>query len=196
MQDPDRQLLLDMHAGRHAAAVTLWERHSPRLLAYVRSLLRGDIQAAEDVVQTVMLRLLELRRRELEAVVDVPAWLVRLCRNQAIGSIRASRRRAAREHRIAARTGALVTRRESDDLAAAVEKALDRLPWRLREPILLRRMGGLSFEQIALATGQPRATMADRYRAGIEAIRADLSRQSAPAPLNKGRHSAEVPHGT
>ena len=196
MPESDHQLLLDMHAGKHAAAATLWERHAPRLLAYVRSLLRGDIQAAEDVVQTVMMRLLELRRRDLEAVTDVPAWLVRLCRNQAIGCIRASRRRTARELRIAMRTGSLAAPCEVNDLAAAVEMALNRLPWRLREPILLRRMGGLSFEQIALATGQARAAMADRYRAGIEAIRADLSRSSASHPRSMGRHSAEVSHGT
>lgn len=196
MPDPDRQLLLDMHAGKHAAAATLWQRHAPRLLAYVRSLLRGDVQAAEDVVQTIMMRVLELRRRDLEQVADVSAWLVRLCRNQAIGSIRSSRRRERRERRIAARTGATISPAQIDDLTLRVERAIARLPWRLREPVLLRRIGGLSFDQIALATGVPRATAADRYHAGIEAIRTDVMPRTSSSPHRATHTTAEVSHGS
>ena len=193
MTTDDRHLLLEMHAGVHAAAQTLWERHSPRLLVYVRSLLRGDVQAAEDVVQTVMLRVLELRRRDLQAVVDVRAWFVRLCRNQAIGSIRACRRRAARERRFAGPTSEGTNL--PHELHGQVEAALNRLPWRLREPVLLRRLGGLSFEQISLATGISKSTISDRYQAGIEAVKADLARELGTRKDEGTAMTRKVHHG-
>ena len=178
MEADDRDTLLAMHAGDHAAAAALWERCSPRLLAYLRSILAGDAQAALDAAQNVMLRVISLRRSQLAQVEDVMAWLVRLARNEAVSGIRANRRRRGRESlaaRLRPRSVPAVSA-ESDDFVA---NAIARLPRRLREPVVLRHAAGLSFDQIALALCISRSTAATRYQSAMELLRHELSRSEA-----------------
>jgi RNA polymerase sigma-70 factor (ECF subfamily) len=197
MEADDRHVLLAMHAGDQAAAVALWERCSPRLLAYLRSILAGDAQAALDAAQNVMLRVISLRRSQLAQVEDVMAWLVRLARNEAISVIRANRRRRGRESlsaRLRPRSLHGVGK-ESDDLVA---DAIARLPRRLREPVVLRHAAGLSFDQIALALGMPRSTAATRYQSAMELLRRELSRPegstSRQAALERKEAGIEAGH--
>src|SRR5262245_14801830 len=91
----DRQLLLSTHRGHEASARLLWSRHAPRLLAHARAILR-EPGAADDVVQAVMCRLLELPRSRLAAVDDVAAFLAASTRREALNHLRAARREHAR----------------------------------------------------------------------------------------------------
>jgi RNA polymerase sigma-70 factor, ECF subfamily len=166
--DDDVQLLLRTHAGDERAARELWARHAAALSAYARSILRSDANA-EDAVQTVFCALLTCQRSELRRITDARAWLVRSTRNASLNMLRTTRRDAAR---LRARPPTTPTSPNNDpDLA----RALDAIPRRLREIVLLRHAAGMTFDQIALATGLPRSTAAERYQAGLAALRARLN---------------------
>lgn len=179
-----------MHGGDEVAAAMLWERHAPTLRRYAASLLHGDEHLAGDVTCEVMLHVLELRRSQVEAVLDVAAWLAASCRRRAISCIRAARRRKARENRFESRFGTPHDAADGDDLAR-LTRSIDALPHRLREPVVLHDLCGLTFEQASLATGIPRATLADRHRAAIVALQAAMRAAASNdgtmrAPIAKG----------
>ncbi len=169
-----------MHRGDDVAAAMLWERLAPMLRRYAAALLHGDEHLADDVVCEVMMHVLTLRRSRVEAVHDVAAWLTASCRRRAISCIRAARRRTSRERRIAARFGASPDAADGDDVSR-LARWIEALPHRLREPVVLHDLCGLTFEQASLATGIARATLADRHRAAILALRAAM--RAADPPL-------------
>ena len=95
----DHELLVRTHSGDSAGAREFWSRFAPSMLAYARSLLRrhGGEPAAADAVQTVLCRLLELDRRAIAAIADVPAFLIRSTRHASLNLIRTADRAAARD---------------------------------------------------------------------------------------------------
>jgi RNA polymerase sigma factor (sigma-70 family) len=178
VEPDDRQLLLAMHRGHEASARLLWRRHAPCLLAHARAILR-EPGAAEDVVQAVMCRLLELPRSRLVAVSDPRAFLAAAVRREALNHLRAARRQATRYRHLHRQPDAVFgPNLLSDDLAPA----LDALPRRLREIVVLKHIGGLTFDQIALALEANRNTIAGQYRAALAALRAFLE----PLPAAQG----------
>lgn len=170
VETDDRQLLLATHRGHEASARLLWHWHAPRLLAHARAILR-EPGAAEDVVQSVMCRLLELPRARLTAVDDAGAFLAAAVRREALNHLRTARRETAR------RAGARTVRAAAPGPAALrddLPAALDALPRRLREVVVLRHAGGLTFDQIAVALEANRNTIAGRYRAALASLRTRL----------------------
>jgi RNA polymerase sigma-70 factor, ECF subfamily len=164
----DRQLLLATHRGHEASARLLWSRHGQRLLAHARTILR-EPGAAEDAVQAVMCRLLELPRSRLAAIDDVGAFFAAATRREALNHLRASRRERARRE-----TAPGPPRAEPDaapGLPTNIHAALDTLPRRLREVVVLKHISGLTFDQIALALAANRNTIAGRYRSALAALR-------------------------
>src|SRR5262249_21205447 len=114
----------------------------------------------------------------------------------AINHLRARRREAARREN--ADPAPLRRDLHHDPFDAELEAAIDRLPRRHREMIALKHIAGLTFDQIAVATGLNRNTAAARYRAAIEALQHHLDpgdhpgvRSHTPAaksPLQEVRH--------
>lgn len=171
MSETDRQLLLAMHKGHEASARQLWNRHASRLLAYAGAILR-DAQAREDAVQSVMVRVLNLRRAQLEAIHDVPAFLITLTRREAISQLRSWRRDVSRQERATradqtCRDGAI----DASVHATRLRRALDSLPRRCREVVVLKHVAGLTFDQIARVLEQSRNTAASRYRSAMDELR-------------------------
>lgn len=174
----DHALLLRLRRGDHDAARTLWSRHAPALIVYARAILR-DRHLAEDAVQSVFCRLITLDRRVLAAVADVRPWLATLVRREALNSLRARRRHDARLSHPPAPPAA------PPDLQHLAD-ALDALPRRLREPIVLRHVAGLTFDQLALALGLNRSTAATRYRVAAQALRDALATRAPDKELAHG----------
>jgi RNA polymerase sigma-70 factor (ECF subfamily) len=144
----------------------LVDAHGPPLLLYARQW----CAAPEDVVQDAFLKLVALRQPPRDAV----AWLYRVVRNAAIDAGRTARRRQRRES-VAARPARWFVEPEVDGLdAAAATAALERLPGELREVIVARLWGDLSFEQIAEVAGCSVSTAFRRYSAGLDALRREL----------------------
>lgn len=140
----------------------------PRLVSAAMRLL-GDLQAAEDVVQDVLVSALD--RWPLTGVPDNPAaWLMTACRNRALNRLRD-------EGRARDRTAVLAPLLDSGQLEepGMVEPGIpdDRLrlmficchpvlPRDARAALTLRMVGGLSTADIARAWHVPESTMAQR----------------------------------
>jgi RNA polymerase sigma-70 factor, ECF subfamily len=171
----DHDLLLLTHRGDAEAAVAMWARFGPRMIALACTVLRErDTLTAQDVVQGVFVRLLTLEKKTVHAVQDVAAWLSRLTRNAALNHIRENSRRRARVMK-ATEGKVIYTKAPSaaalpPDLASAV----DQLPDEQRDTIVLKHVAGLTFDQMAQALEENRNTVASRYRAALMQLRRTL----------------------
>ena len=186
----DQQLLIKMHSGHHAATEMLWKRLSLRLLVFARSLTR-DGMLAEDAVQSTFMRVLTLSKREVQKVKDPLAWLMMVVRREAFQALRARGRAARREynHCVDERTDqtqASGTSRDGHDwsvgpeLRAQLEAALETLPRRDREVIMLRHFVMLTFDQMELALGIPRSTVVSRYREAVHRLELRMQTDTKP----------------
>jgi RNA polymerase sigma-70 factor, ECF subfamily len=142
---------LGLDADAHAAR-ELYERHSPRVLAYCLSKL-GRREDAEDAVQTTFLHAVRGLRRGVVPSVEV-AWLLGIARNVCLSRFESAGRRGRLElvcdpvdlERSAAPQG------RRDELIG-LEQALASLPEQQRQAVLLRDWRGLSYEEVAAQLG-------------------------------------------
>ena len=138
-----------------------------RLVALTMRLV-GDLQAAEDVVQDVLVSAMD--RWPLVGVPDEPAaWMMTACRNRALNVLRDSGRARVRMKELATTLDA----GPSDDVPSAPTIPDDRLrlvficchpvlPVDAQVALTLRMLGGLSTEEIARAWHLPSATIGQR----------------------------------
>ena len=156
----------------------LLAEHRGALLLYARQW----CATAEDVVQESFLQLVK-QREEPENVVG---WLYRVVRNRAISAARSAGRRARHEAAAAGRREPwFVGHAELRLDAEAATAALEQLPPALRETVVARIWGGLSFVEIAQLTGTSSSTAARRYHDGLVAIR---ERLAVACPHTKNSH--------
>lgn len=140
----------------------LYDDHAPALRLYARQF--GGMGSAEDAVQEAFLGL--ARRRSLPERV-VP-WLFRVVRNARLAADRADRRRRGREARASAPEGWFDPESDSDRLDAGdAARRLASLPAEVREAVVARIWGELTFEEIAALQGCSTATAHRRHLAGI-----------------------------
>lgn len=182
----EARLLARAGRGDGQAATVLVDRLGPKLMAFALRLTGGDRAAAEDIVQESFLR---LWRRAGDWDPDGPAristWLGRVASNLAIDRAR----RAAREVRlndeaeddlVDTRTvGPLAGLIARDDLAA-LRTALDALPPRQRQAVVLRHLGGQSNPDIAA-----------RMECGVEAVESLIARGKRTLTRMLRRQSGE-----
>ena len=124
----------------------------------------------EDVVQETFIKLIQ-QRRTPEAVVP---WLYRVTRHAAISAARSDQRRQRRESRAAVGEAWF----QADDArldATAATEALGELPIELRETVVARLWGGLTFDEIAELSSVSGATAHRRYTQGIDQLRERMS---------------------
>jgi len=170
----DADLLRDYLGGdRDRAFGVLVRRHGPVVLAVCRRAL-GNAADADDAFQAVFLRL----ARRAAAVRDpraLPAWLHRV-------AVRVAHRALARRRPVplpgdvadpADPLGGVVWR----DLRRVLDEELDRLPERLRTPVLLCLFDGLTRDEAAVRLGVSLNTARRRVEAGRELLRARLLRR-------------------
>jgi len=134
--------------------------HSPLLYRVALSLLRNPAEA-EDVVQDVFVRVLE-RRRQLGAIVAMRPWLARIAWNLALDRTR--RKRPQQMDEVFA--AALVSSDTPADQALAeagriarVLAAMERLPQKEREALLLSAMDELSTAEIGAVLGRSESSV-------------------------------------
>jgi RNA polymerase sigma-70 factor (ECF subfamily) len=144
-----------------------------RFLLFARS--RTECEAdAEDVLQE---SLVEAWSRTPAGRDPDAALVYATIRRRAIDLARSRHRRSRREEIATAAQDDVVwfaNDVEDTETRAQLERAVRGLPEPLREVILLKVWGGLTFAQIAEATGCPPNTAASRYRYGIDALRQRL----------------------
>jgi RNA polymerase sigma-70 factor, ECF subfamily len=144
----------------------IYEEHSGLVL---RAALRvtGNMADAEDVLQTVFMRVLN-QPDGLQAGVSQEAYLRRAATNAAIDVLR--RRNTAREVDLEARqhSGKESTAYQKE----RVRQALAKLPKDDAELFVLRNIDGFSYDELAAMFGIERGTVASRLHRIREALRA------------------------
>lgn len=151
-QAGDEVLLARYAAGDPAAARVLTLRLVPRALGYAARLL-GDGAEAEDVAQEAMLRLWRAAPGWRAGEAQVSTWLYRVVTNLCTDRMRARKRRPAAALEDAPEVpdgaqGAEAGMIEADRMAA-LQAALDALPERQRQAVVLRHIEGLGNPEIA-----------------------------------------------
>ena len=142
----------------------LYDRHGPALLLYARSYV-ADGGAAEDVVQRVFLRMLTGNYLVTE---NAAAYLYRSVRNEAMND----RRSRSRETPLTEDCRWFRSKGAADDHEALVlQRTVADLPDEQRDVVMMRIWSGMTFEEIAQATGVSVNTAASRYRYGLAKLR-------------------------
>lgn len=133
----------------------------------------GDAHGAEDVVQSVFLKL--WNSPDLFRGGNFDAWIVRVTRNRALDVLRS---RAVRNE--GALPEALPEEEAIEEVAfshidaARVRAALAGLPPEQREPIEMGFFDGITHEEIARRCNVPLGTIKTRIRSGLRKLRAVL----------------------
>ncbi len=133
----------------------------------------GDPHLAEEAVQEAWLRLIATASR-YDGAIPFAAWLARLVCAAAIDQRRRTRRR--RERREDAMPEPAAPEAVDAEAAAAVRDAVDALPDRYRQPVLLHYFAGLTQEEAAHALSVPPGTIAAQLSRARERLRARLGR--------------------
>lgn len=170
MRDPDAdgRLLEACQQGDRDALRALFDAYKDRVYSLALHYTR-DHAAASDIVQEVFLKL-TTRLERFRGDARFGTWLCRLVVNACLDE----RRRRWRLVPFGPEDGArqAVERRPQEEILArhqireAVQAAVARLSPKLRLPILLRYLEGLSYEEIAAVLGCTKGTVASRLNRG------------------------------
>ena len=150
---PDEALLVLYANGDSAAAQELAARHLPRVLGFATRMLAGDRAEAEDVAQEAMLRLWRVAPDWRTGEAKVSTWLYRVVTNLCSDRLRGKKRRRAvgldDAPDVADDTQGVEAVLVEGDRMTALNAALDQLPDRQRQAVVLRHIEGLSNPEIA-----------------------------------------------
>src|SRR5947207_1985381 len=172
----ERDWVVRIRLGDENAFESLFEAYYPSLCDFVQSYLHSA-ESAEEVVQTVFLRIWE-QRATWEPTTGVRAYLFAPCRNQALGILK--------HERVVVRTATRATREEfalgmgrgapapdaelhAAELATALRQAVHALPERRRMVVVLRWQHQMSYAEIASVLG-------------ISVVAVSLKKKRAPTP--------------
>ena len=137
----------------------IYDEHASALLLYARQF----CETPEDVVQEAFVAL----ARQREAPCRVVHWLYRVVRNGAFASNRGEGRRRSREARAPGVDPAWFASADDRIDARQAQSLLSGLDPNIREVIVARIWGGLTFEEIAKARGCSLSTAHRHYQAGL-----------------------------
>lgn len=169
----DEQLAQQLQQGDRAALTALVERHYDSLLGYLYRMARGDRSLAQDLAQETFLRALR-GIATYESARPFKPWLYAIATN------------LARNHYTSADSRHTDNTVEDEDYgvddapdaalleaaeAQAVIQALDRLPERQREVIVLYFYQALPLQAIADALDIPLGTVKSRLSIGVGRLR-------------------------
>jgi RNA polymerase sigma-70 factor (ECF subfamily) len=166
-------------AGEDAAFSDVYEALAPRLFPYLRRQVRDPAQA-EDLLQQTFLQIHRARASFMPGA-EVTPWAFAIARRLVIDASRQSKRsvQLAREEEVEAHPPHARDPRSDDvvhalELAALLERELDRLPENQRVAFELVRQDGLSIAEAADVLGVTHAAVKLRAHRASEALRAVL----------------------
>lgn len=164
----DEELALAVVSGRREYYKELVKRYHKKLLLYLRHLI-GSGDEAEDLLQNVFVKTYEnLRRFDQDR--KFSSWIYRIAHNEAVNYLKKkSRRRTVSWEDIVSVKDKIDTADTKDspeasrvrkELRREVRFALDRLPKKYREVIVLKYFLGKSYREMSDITGRPQNTVA------------------------------------
>lgn len=173
--DQENDLVRRAQAGDEEAFGTLMRSHYPAVFRLVASILR-DEHAARDACQDVWLAVWK-RLGSFRGDARLTTWIHPIAVRRAIDHLRSRRRWTTRflpfltrDEEESAEGPVVEPAGEGDpaqDLERAervrrIQRAIDSLPPKHRAVLALREVNGLSYDEIAAATGLPRGTVMSR----------------------------------
>ena len=147
----DEALLVLYANGDAEAARALTQRLAPRVLGFAARMLGGDLAEAEDVAQEAMLRLWRIAPEWRQGEAKVSTWVFRVASNLCTDRLRKRRGVALGELGAdpADDSPGAEARLQAASRAEALEAALQDLPERQRQAVVLRHLEGLYNPEIA-----------------------------------------------
>jgi RNA polymerase sigma-70 factor (ECF subfamily) len=195
----EHETLVGAAASRDPAAIqSLLVRHLGELRAFVRLHAGALVRAREsctDLVQSVCREVLEdLPAFDYRGEAQFRAWLFKQALHKIVNRQRfwqAQRRDAARERAADASTDESLSacyqtlctpsrNAMARETLEAIERAFDKLPESHREAILLQRVGGLSYAEIAEQMNKSEGAVRNLVYRGLAQLTALLGEAQAP----------------
>ena len=186
----DDDLMRAVQAGEEAAFRLLYRRYERRLLAFLVPYL-GDPALAEDLLQETFLRVFR-QRASYEPRSAFRTWLFAIARNLALDQLRRlrSRRESSSPFEEASQVGGdpeglpdpapdALGVLAGRDAATALRAALLELPEEERAVILLSRLEGLRYREIAEILGSTEGAVKIRAHRALLALQNRLRRGSS-----------------
>ncbi len=154
MEASDTQLMEAVRAGDLGRLGELFERHHRRLYLYCRRL-SGDAAAAEDLVQEIFMRLLRYRESYRPDAEFAP-WLYTLARHACLDHLRRAPAGMVSDTDLG-EPASPAPGAEADaagrEAARLLQRAFRRLPDKERELLVLARLEGRRYQEIAAVLG-------------------------------------------
>ena len=171
----DTELVAAMARGDRAALAALYDRYCTLMFSVALRMLR-DRQAAEDLLQDVVVEAWRRAGTYSASRGTVRTWLMMRLRSRALDKLRSApvrREVAVDEPRAVADEGGEDPQLGPD--RASVRRALAALPPDQREVLELAYFRGLSSSEIAVHVGTPIGTVKSRTRAGLDRLRVAMA---------------------
>jgi RNA polymerase sigma-70 factor, ECF subfamily len=196
----DETLLEQFLLGDDAAYTLLYERFDASVLTYLRTILKDNLDTADDLFQETFVRLFRERKRRTEApdayapIKNVRGWLFRVAHNLAISHHRSNRQSVSLsdgdsdggahwDERLMvpieesfAQIYGEENEMRSESLQEQLRAAIELLPPALREVYLLREVNGLEYDQVAMIAGCTQEAARMRISRARRALRNALER--------------------
>lgn len=174
----DAEWLRRLGANDHDALNHLAQTHWPALVGFAYDLL-GSADAAEDLAQEALIRLWN-HRGELGDLGSLRAYLMQSVRRLALNEFRNRKLRDRTDvvERVRAIHEDPITpdaHLEERSLSADIEQALQELPERRREALVLVRFHGLSYREAATVMGVSTQTLANHVCTALKELRVSLA---------------------
>jgi RNA polymerase sigma-70 factor (ECF subfamily) len=184
----DEALMVRYQRGEMAAFALLAERHQTAIFNFVLRQIRTPA-VAEEIAQEVFMRIIE-GAAAFKHEAKFTTWAYTIARNLCIDHARkASHRRHDSLDQTDREGGAPLGERVADlhprasteraavatQIQERVVAAVEALPAEQREVFLLRQLGNLPFQEIAVVTGTPENTVKSRMRYALERLQEALT---------------------
>jgi RNA polymerase sigma-70 factor (ECF subfamily) len=153
-QTSDNRLMEEVRDGRVEKLAILFERHHVMLFNFFLRL-TGNRNISEDLVQEVFFRILKYRRT-YQGQSKFTVWMYQIARNVHIDRLRKLKPEVALEEQFeepASQEAPYVERLSTEIDISLLRTALDRLPLRKREVLLLSRFQEMKYKDIAELLG-------------------------------------------
>ncbi len=151
-----------------AAVELIWDRYAGDLLAFLQAVLCSRHEA-EDVLQTVFVRIVQKRGRLAQARCP-NVYIYQIARNEVATYLRHKKRYRRPETEPGRWLEGAAGDRHSDDLAELLQVALAQLTPAQREVVVLKVYRSMTFREIAQLLGVSLNTVASRYRYAMDRL--------------------------
>jgi RNA polymerase sigma-70 factor (ECF subfamily) len=183
-QQVDVELLRACQSGDRQAFRVLFEVYRDRVYSIALHF-SGDSAVAADVTQEVFVKLFHAIG-QFRFGSDFGTWLYRLVANACMDEHRRRRRWLPLQDVFMSPSDSQEKTAIRSEVSGAVQAAVARLAPRLRLPVLLRYVEGLSYDQIAGALGCSKGTVASRLNRAHKLLARRLSHLRSEFPAEGG----------